>query len=1028
MTSLSTAHAQRKKKSKEVSNTKIDQKYFESLKWRNIGPFRGGRSCTVAGIQSDPNLYYFGTTGGGVWKTTDGGRTVKNISDGYFGGSIGSIAVAESDNNVIYVGGGEQTLRGNVSSGFGMWRTDNAGKTWSEIGLKDSRHVARIRIHPKDYNLVYAAVLGNIYKPNNERGVFRSKDGGQTWKKVLFINNEVGAADLCFDPKNPRVLYATTWRVKRTPYSMSSGGEGSGIWKSTDGGDNWEELTFNDGLPQDTLGIIGIAASPVKSDRVWAMVEAKEGGLFRSDDGGKTWTKLNDERKLRQRAWYYTRVYADPKDEDMVYVLNVRYHRSKDGGKTFESFNSPHSDHHDLWIAPDNPKRMIIADDGGAQVSYDGGATWTGYHNQPTAQFYRVTTDNSFPYRIYAAQQDNSTIRIDHRSSGGSITDKHWEATAGCECGHIAINPEDNDIVFGGCYDGYIDRKDHKNDQVRAVHVWPDNPMGHGAEDMKYRFQWNFPLFYSKHDTKKLYTCSNHVHVSTDEGASWKTISPDLTRDDKSKQGSSGGPITQDNTSVEYYCTIFAATESPLKEGLLWVGSDDGLVHISRDGGENWNNITPSNLPKWAMINTIEADPFDEGTAYIAATLYKTGDFQPYIYKTTNYGASWTKITNGIEAEHFTRVVRADPYHKGILYAGTEAGVYISFNDGKNWQSLQLNLPIVPITDLALKNNNLIASTQGRSIWMIDDLKLLHQMQANFSEYNTILFGPMPTFRMNGWQSDPSATAGTNHPGGVMVHYYLDAITDTTEVKLSFWDPQDRLIRSLSSTAEEEKDQLKFEEGANLYVWNMRYPEATKFDGMILWWGSLNGPQAVPGTYTVRLERDDDVLEQEFDILADPRTGLSQTQLEEQFSFIQSINDKVTESHEAIIQIRAIRDQMNDYQGKIADQEGMEEIIEYATTTDSILTVVEEALYQTKNQSRQDPLNFPIRLTNKLAHLNSLTQGAYPPTAQAKEVKAELTSKIDKHLSVYYEVVEKRIPKLNELIKLKVIDAIILDE
>ena len=573
--------------------------YYDALTYRLLGPFRGGRSAAVAGVPDKPNLFYFGATGGGVWETVDGGRKWKNISDGYFGGSIGAIAVSTDDPNVMYVGGGESTVRGNVSSGYGVWKTENAGQSWEHIGLKKSRHIPRIVIHPRDHNTVFAAVLGNIYKPTVDRGVYKSIDGGKTWEKKLFVNENAGAVDLIMDATNPRILYASTWNLRRTPYSLSSGGEGSALWKSIDSGETWKEISKNEGFAKGILGNIGVTVSPVNNNIVWAIVENKDkGGVYKSTDGGETWKLINSERKLRQRAWYYSRIYADPQDTEVVYVLNVRYHKSTDGGKTYSTFNAPHGDHHDLWIAPENPERMVMGDDGGAQTTYDGGETWSTYHNQPTAQFYRVTTDDSFPYRIYAAQQDNSTIRISHRNEGWNIDEDDWDETAGGESAHITIDPENNDIVYGGSYDGFLTRYNHKTKTTRSVSVWPDNPMGHGAEDMKYRFQWNFPLFFSKHNTKKLYTFSNHVHVSINEGESWDVLSPDLTRNDSTKLKSSGGPITQDNTSVEYYCTIFAAAESPIKEGLLWTGSDDGLIHISRNDGNTWENVTPKGMPE----------------------------------------------------------------------------------------------------------------------------------------------------------------------------------------------------------------------------------------------------------------------------------------------------------------------------------------------------------------------------------------------------------------------------------------------
>ncbi len=1014
---------------KNTDNKLYDERLYDAIEWRPIGPFRGGRSCAVTGVPGKPNLYYFGAAGGGIWKTTNGGRNWENISDGFFGGSIGAIAVAESDHNVIYVGGGEQTVRGNVSIGYGVWKSTDAGKNWEQLGLEKSRHISRIRIHPQNPDIVFAAVLGNIFAPSEERGIYKSENGGKNWKKVLFVNDEAGAADLIFDPTNPRILYASTWRVKRTPYSMESGGEGSALWKSTDSGETWENISENEGLPEGTLGIIGVTVSPANPDRVWAMVEAKEGGVFRSDDAGKTWKRLNQDRSLRQRAWYYSRIYADPQDEEIVYVLNVRYHKSKDGGKTFRSFSSPHSDHHDLWIAPEDPKRMVLGDDGGAQVTYDGGETWSTYYNQPTAQFYRVTTDNHFPFRIYAAQQDNSTVRIYHRTSGRSIGEGDWESTAGCECGHIAIDPEDEDVVYGGCYDGYLERKNHRTGESRAVNVWPDNPMGHGAEGMKYRFQWNFPLFYSPHDPDKLYAASNHLHVSYNDGQSWEIISPDLTRNDTSKLGPSGGPITKDNTSVEYYCTIFAAVESPLKKDVIWVGSDDGLVHVTQDGGENWTNVTPPNIPEWLMINSIEADPFNEGGAYLAATLYKAGDFNPYLFKTKDYGKTWTKITNGIEAEHFTRVIRADPEKQGVLYAGTETGMYISFDDGANWQSFQLNLPIVPITDLAIKDNHLIASTQGRSLWMIDDLTPLHQLNEGLQEKNAHLFQPKATYRMNGGYSKNTKGSGVNHPNGVMLYYYLNSYDEEKDsVTLVFSDLNGDEIKTFSNKAKEKKYKLEPKEGSNLFIWNMRYEDAEKFEGMVLWWASLSGPKAVPGTYNVRLTVNDQTQDVPFEILKDPRTEANEEDIQAQFDFITDVGSKVTEAHKAIDKIKDVRKQLKDYTKRLPEDDRYKVLIDEAEKMDSIMTHVEKELYQTKNKSSQDPLNFPIRLTNKLAHLISLTQrGDYPPTDQAIAFKNEMFQRIDEELGKLKIVFEEQLPAFNQKIRELEADTILIE-
>jgi photosystem II stability/assembly factor-like uncharacterized protein len=1007
----------------------FDESDYSALEYRLLGPFRGGRSAAVTGVPNTPNLYYFGATGGGIWKTLDGGRSWENISDGFFGGSIGAITVSKSDPNVIYVGGGEKTVRGNVSSGYGIWKSVDAGKTWKSSGLKNSRHIPRIAVDPTDHNIVYAGVLGNIYKPTQDRGVYKSTDGGKTWKKTLFANEQSGVVDLLIDPTNPRILYASTWRVQRTPYSLSSGGEGSALWKSTDKGETWTEISTKEGFPEDTLGIIGVTVSPVNNQRVWAIVENKDnGGLYRSDDGGETWSQVNSERKLRQRAWYYTRVYADTKDVDVVYVLNVRYHKSTDGGKTFSTYNAPHGDHHDLWIAPEDPNRMIIGDDGGAQVTYDGGETWSTYHNQPTSQFYRVTTDNHFPYRIYAAQQDNSTIRISHRTNGWSITEDDWESTAGGESAHIAVDPEDNDIIYGGSYDGFLTRVNHKRGTERAINVWPDNPMGHGAEGMKYRFQWNFPILFSKHNPDRLYTFSQHVHVTENEGQSWEIISPDLTRNDPEKLKSSGGPITQDNTSVEYYCTIFAAQESSITEGLLWVGSDDGLIHVTKDGGQNWENVTPKGMPEWMMINSIEPSAFDAGTCYVAGTKYKTGDFTPYLYKTSDYGKTWKNITNGIHPEHFTRVLREDPKQKGLLYAGTETGMYISFNDGENWQPFQLNLPIVPITDLAVKDNNLIVATQGRSLWIIDDLTVLHQLNASGSKTNT-LFKPKDTYRIQGGYIKNSKTSGTNHPNGVMTYFNLkDFDKENDEVSLTYFDQKGDTIKTYS-TKTKKNDKLEVKKGMNLFVWDMIYEGAEKLDGMILWWASLDGPVAIPGTYKVHLNVNGNVIAQAFNIVADQRTESSEADMQKQFDFITDVNKTMDVAHKSIKKIRNIKTQLSAFESQYKGNEDLKDLLEKAITLKEEFTKIEEALYQTQNRSGQDPLNFPIRLTNKLGHLNALVSiGDFAPTDQDIAVKNELTLKIKEQLDAFDKLISEEISAFNTAFNTKQLNYLFVED
>lgn len=1011
------------------STVDFSETLYNGLTYRPIGPFRGGRSAAVTGVPGKPKLFYMGATGGGVWRTEDGGQTWENISDGFFGGSIGSVAVAESDHNVIYVGGGEVTVRGNVSYGYGMFKSLDAGKTWKSIGLPNSRHIPRIRIHPKNPDLVYAAVMGDLYKPTEERGVYRSMDGGETWERILFANENAGAVELIMDPSNPRVLYASTWRIRRTPYSLESGGEGSSIWKSTDGGDTWTEIMMNEGLPKGPIGIIGLAVSPVNSERVFAIIEANDGGVYRSDDGGETWRKVNSSRALRQRAWYYSKIYADTQDEDIVYVMNVSYHKSTDGGRTFESSNAPHGDHHDLWIAPEDNQRMIIADDGGAQVTYDGGENWSTYHNQPTAQYYRVTTDNHFPYRIYVAQQDNSTQRVLHRTDERSINEDHWEPSAGGESAHLAVDPEDNDIVYGGSYGGLLTRVNHRTKQTQAINVYPDNPMGYGAEGMKYRFQWNFPIFFSPHDPNKLYTLSNHVHVSMDGGRSWETVSDDLTRNDPDKLKSSGGPITQDNTGVEYYCTLFAGAESPYEEGLVWVASDDGLIHVSKDGGKNWENATPKGAPEWMMWNSIDPDPFHDGGAFVAGTRYKLGDYEPYLYHTVDYGKTWTKITNGIADDHFTRVVRADPDREGLLYAGTETGMYISFDNGKNWKPFQLDLPIVPITDLTIKNDNLVVATQGRSIYIIDDLTVLHQVEPAMAEKDFQLFQPMPSYRMSGGGRPGSLTEGTNHPGGVIVNFYLkDKPSKEDEVTISFHEADGDLIKSFSNTSKDRGTQIRdLKAGGNTFNWNMRYQDATDFEGMILWAGSMAGPMAVPGKYKVKMTVNGESQEQDFEILKDPRSETDLAGFQEQFDFLIAVRDKVSEAHQAINDIRSIRKQLNHFQSLWKGDDNMKDLVEEAKEIDKKITEIEEALYQTKNQSRQDPLNFPIKLTNKLAHLNSLVgRGNYPPTKQSYEVKEDISNKIDDQLNQFDNIKENDLPAFNQMVKSKSIDVISL--
>ena len=1043
-----------------TSTTVYDSTAFGALKWREIGPYRGGRSVAVAGSATRPYEYYMGTTGGGVFKTTDGGITWTPVTDKYFGGTIGGISVSESNPDIVYVGGGEFPIRGNVSHGDGVWKTTDAGKTWTFMGLGDTRQISRVRVHPKNPDVVYVAAQGHVFGPNPERGIFRSRDGGKTWQKVLFRNDSTGAADLAWDPANPNVMYAAFWQAGRKPWQLISGGPGGGIFKSTNGGDNWTEITRNPGMPKGLIGNIGLTVSPAKPNRVWAIIEADSGGVFRSDDAGATWTLVNSERKLRQRAWYYTKIHADPRDSNVVYVNNVSFHKSTNGGKTFRSIRIPHADSHDLWIAPNDSKRMIEANDGGANVSFNGGQSWS-EQDFATAQFYHVITTNHFPYQVCGAQQDNSTVCGPSRAAGG-IDISQWDEVAGGESGYIAVNRTDPDITYGGSYGGYLTRHDRKTGLERNVNPWPDNPMGHSAGDIAQRFQWTFPIMTSPHNPKVLYAASQVLWKTTNEGESWTAISKDLTRNDPKTLGPSGGPITKDQTSVEYYGTIFAVAESPLLPGVIWAGSDDGLIHVTTDGGGAWRNVTPPDLPEWSRISIIEPSPFSAGAAYVAANRYQLDDHQPYLYATSDFGKTWRRIDTGIARTEFTRAIRADPVKRGLLYAGTERGVWVSFNDGRSWQSLQRNLPPVPVHDIAVKDGDIVAGTHGRSFWIMDDVSPLRQLSDAVIAKDAHLFDPSDAWRVNwgGGGGRGAHPSGQNPASGAVVYYWLK--TGRQEVNLDFLDAGGSVIKTFTSKQDsataadsirgdstkrvredslrkagvtpdstmrmesrsEETDEdaprtprpprVPDKAGLNTFAWNLRYPDASVFEGMILWAGGTQGPVAPPGTYSVRLRvNGQEIGTRRFELKKDPRTPASLADVKEQFAFLIKIRDRTSQANDAVKTIRQLRSQLDERRKRIGTAHLTAFEIVARPMMDG-LAEVEDSLYQTRNRSGQDPLNYPIRLNNKIAALSGVVASTDArPTTQSYSVFTRHSMKLDLQILKMEQLLRDFLPRVN---------------
>ncbi len=1045
----------------------VDARLLQSLRWRCIGPPRGGRVVAVAGDPRDQATFYFGACAGGVWKTDDAGSYWTNISDGFFtSAAVGAIAVADSDPNVIYVGTGEACLRGNVVAGDGVYRSTDAGKTWANLGLGDTRHIGRVRVHPSDPDTAYVAALGHAFGPSEARGVFRTQDGGASWEKVLYRSPDAGAIDLCLDPNNPRVIYASLYEVRRNFWSLSSGGPGSGLFKSTDGGDTWVELSDNPGLPRGLKGRIGVAASP-RDGRVWALIEAEEGGLFRSDDGGATWKLMSDDRNLRHRPWYYMHVYADPADADTVHVLNLKYLRSTDGGKSFSEVTTPHGDNQDLWIDPRNPRRMIEGNDGGACVSLNGGASWSTIYNQMTAQFYHLAVDSQRPYRVYGTQQDNSSISTPSRASNiGCIPWGASYAAGTGESGHIAVKPDDPNIVLVGAVGsspgggGALQRYDHRSGQIRLVTVWPEIYGGWGARDLKYRFQWTFPILFSPHDPSVLYTCGNVAFRSTDLGESWEPISPDLTRADEETLGPSGGPITKDTTGAEHYATIFAFAESPLSRGLLWAGSDDGLLHLSRDGGASWQNITPPELPERSLISWIEPSPHDPATAYLAATRYKLADERPYLLITRDYGASWEPISAGIPAGAYTRVLKADPQARGLLFCGSEAGVFVSFDDGAGWQPLGGGLPVVPVHDLAIKDDDLVAATHGRSFWILDDITPLRQLGAageglwmarprdsvrllgglapwrgGEGGKNYMLgLGSVGTFYQktgpNGEELRSFIDAGENPPMGVIIHYDLgDPLGDEAELGLEILDGAGEVVRRFSRRPPgggEGGPWLPAGPGMNRFVWNMRHADAEKLAGDPTTEMALAGPLAAPGAYTARLTLGERQVSQGFALLQDPRTSASQADLEAQQALLLQIRDKLSATHAAIRRLRTVRMQAEGLAERVGAGEEVADIRSAAQALIAKLGEVEGQLVQTKAKTAFDTINIPSRLNHKLASLSSVVGGGDGgPTRQARAVFADLSARIDAQLAAFAALLANEVPALNQLVAAHEVLAII---
>jgi len=1053
-----------------VRQRAADLPAFAGLKYRLIGPFRGGRATGVAGTPKDPNVYYFGASAGGVWKTTDAGTTWKPLWDKFpeASPSIGAVAVAPSDPNIVYVGTGEANIRGNVVTGNGIYKSTDAGKTWKFVGLRDSQAVGRMAVNPTNPDIVFVAALGHPFGDNSERGIYRSTDGGNSWQRVLHVDDKTGGIDVQLDPSNPNVVYAGMWQTYRKPWIMESGGPGSGLYRSNDGGTTWEKLTGH-GLPEGVLGRIGVAPT-ADPKRIYALIEAEKGGLYRTDDGGQSWKLINSDNDYRQRAWYYTNVFADPKDSNKVFIMNTGAYKSTDGGVKFKKMPTFHGDNHQLWINPLDTNRMVNSNDGGADVSVDGGKTWTSQMNQPTAQFYHISVDNQIPYWVYGAQQDNTTVAIASGNVSGPIGVQSWHSVGGGESGYVVSDPLNPNIVIANAYDGNVTRFDGRTGQITTISPWERDPMGWAAKDLEHRAQWTEPLAFSPHDPHVLYNANEVVFKTVDQGKSWSVISPDLTRNDKSKQLSSGGPLTKDNTSIETFDTVFSLVESPAQKNLIWAGTDDGLVQLTSDGGGHWQNVTPAAMPQWCTVDMVEADPHDAAKAYIAVDCHRLDDLHPYAFRTDDSGKTWVAITAGIPADAYVHVVRADPERAGLLYAGTENGVFVSFDDGAHWQPLQLNLPRAPVHDLAVHGGDLQVATHGRAFWILDDLGPVRQWSDEIRRQDAHLFTPRASLRIqySGRGDMAGGPNGANPPSGVLVTYYLksgdaektndeDAADEKadkddhkkkpeqTRVKLEILDANDKVIRTFPVVRKPGSDEtgggdddddapaakvphLSANAGLNRFVWDMKYEGATRVPKAAMWAATLDGPVALPGHYKARLTVDGKSQTASFDLLPDPRLTVTAQDLQKQFDLRMAIHEQLESIQNAVLEIRSLHQKLStvrtDVKGKRPDAE---RVTQAADALEQKVDAVEDKLIQRKAVANEDPLNFPIRLNNMIASLNqSVGHGDTAPNQPQYTEFNELKGMAAEYLGEWNQLKEKDLAAFNALIRQDKMPAIVL--